>query len=123
LKTISVHSANQRYKAIDGVLFTKDGKTLCTYPEGGKPVYRIPDSVTTIDVGAFYGCSSLISVTIPDSGTRVDAYAFAHCKSLTSVTIPDSVTMVGAAPFSYCTSLKPEVRANIEKRFGKGVFE
>jgi hypothetical protein len=123
LKTISVHPANQRYKAIDGVLFTKDGKTLHTYPAGGKTVYTIPNSVTAIGDRAFSGCASLSSVTIPDRVTTIGGSAFSGCESLSSVTIPASVTSVGNKAFYGCSKLKPEVRAEIEKRFGKGVLE
>jgi hypothetical protein len=167
LKTISVHSANQRYKAIDGVLFTKDGRTLHTYTAGGKTAYRIPNSVTAIGKQAFAECTNLTSVTIPNSVTVIGGSAFSGCRSLTSVTIPDSVTVIGEGAFSWCRSLtsvtipvgvtigratfwdcssltsvtipagvtaigkeafwgcsklKPEVRAEIERRFGKGVF-
>ena len=47
----------------------------------------IPNNVTTIGGYAFYGCSSLTSVTIPNSVTTIGGYAFYGCSSLTSVTI------------------------------------
>ena len=65
----------------------------------------IPDSVTSIRNGTFYGCTSLTSVTIPDSVTSIGRYAFYGCTSLTSVSISDSVTSIGNKAFSDCTSL------------------
>ena len=65
----------------------------------------IPDGVTSIDGNAFWGCSSLTSITIPDSVTNIGLGAFFNCSSLTSITIPDSVTGIGADAFSGCTSL------------------
>ncbi|MBO5855670.1 MAG: leucine-rich repeat domain-containing protein, partial [Alistipes sp.] len=65
----------------------------------------IPDSVTTIDGSVFSGCTSLTSVTIPDSVTTIGYAAFYDCSSLTSVTIPDSVTEIGQCAFDNCTSL------------------
>ena len=65
----------------------------------------IPNSVTSIGNGAFYGCDSLTSVTIPDSVTSIGKEAFANCKSLKSITIPNSVTSIGVDAFVACSSL------------------
>ncbi len=65
----------------------------------------IPKSVTSIGSSAFYGCSSLTSVTIPSSVTSIGNYAFSSCSSLTSLTIPESVTSIGDMAFNYCIGL------------------
>ena len=65
----------------------------------------IPDGVTSIGVGAFFGCSNLTSITIPDSVTSIGEDAFYGCISLTNITIPDSVTSIGEQAFLYCSSL------------------
>ena len=51
---------------------------------------------------AFYGCSSLISVTIPESVKSIGNSAFRSCSGLTSVTIPKSVTSIDWSAFYYC---------------------
>ena len=66
---------------------------------------NIPDSVTSIGDGAFYGCSGLTSVSIPDSVTQIGGSAFYGCSGLTSINIPDSVTSIGNYAFEDCSGL------------------
>ena len=65
----------------------------------------IPDSVTIIGEGAFHACTRLTSIIIPDSVTTIGVNAFYNCSSLTSVTIGDSVTTIGEWAFADCSSL------------------
>ena len=105
LTGIWVAEGNSHYSSdASGVLFNKDKTTLVQCP-GAFAAYAIPDNVTSIGADAFYGCTSLKSVTIPDSVTNIGADAFSHCTSLTSVTIPDSVTSIGEQAFQGCESL------------------
>ena len=66
----------------------------------------IPNSVILISNGAFSGCTSLTSLTIPNSVTHIDASAFRSCTSLGSITIPESVVYIGSYAFYGCTGLE-----------------
>ena len=74
---------------------------------GGNKVEEliIPDSVTSISSGAFYGCAGLTSVIIPNSVTDIGYSAFRDCTGLTSVTIPNSLTRINNNVFYNCTGL------------------
>ena len=48
---------------------------------------EIPNSVTSIGFGAFYGCSGLTSVTIGNSVTSIGNNAFWYCSGLTSIDV------------------------------------
>jgi hypothetical protein len=82
----------------------------------------IPNSVTSIGVSAFGVCSSLTSVTIPDSVTSIGNYAFDECSSLTSVTIPNSVTSIGVSAFYGCSSLTSVTIPNSVTSIGDYAF-
>jgi hypothetical protein len=47
--------------------------------------------------GAFYGCTSLTSVTIPNGVTSIGEYTFQSCTSLTSVTFERADTAIDNA--------------------------
>ena len=106
LKSIEVNSNNNNYASIDGVLFNKQITTLIQYPIGKtQTTYDSPEGVTSIGNNAFYGCTSLTSITIPASVTNIGSQTFQQCTSLTSINIPASVTNIGDSAFQQCTSL------------------
>ena len=106
LSSITVDEGNLNYKIVDGVLYSKDDKTLIAYPiPKSGTTYTIPASVTKIVGEAFSGCSSLTSVTIPASVTSIGNNAFEGCTGLTSVTIPAGVTKIERNAFQGCSGL------------------
>jgi hypothetical protein len=66
---------------------------------------EIPNSVTTIGVSAFRGCTGLTSLSIPNNVTSIGDDAFQNCTGLASVTIPNNVKSIGVAAFRYCSNL------------------
>lgn len=65
----------------------------------------IPSSVLSIGNRVFYDCSSLTSILIPDSVTSIGFSAFYGCGGLTNIRIGNSVTSIGDSAFSYCSKL------------------
>ena len=63
---------------------------------------QIPNSVTSLGLNCFFGCSSLTAITIPNSVKSLGERCFSECSSLTSITIPNSVTSLGSYCFSCC---------------------
>lgn len=106
----SVDYVNKTHYGYSGndLLIIPEGTTTIeeyAYQNANYKCVVIPDSVTSIGIHAFSGCSSLTSITIPDSVTSIGDSAFSSCSNLTSITIPDSVTSIGYGAFSFCSSL------------------
>lgn len=69
----------------------------------------IPNSVTTIGECAFCSCDGLESVKLSDSITSIDYFTFAHCSNLTSIIIPEGVVFLGNNAFTFCKNLESVV--------------
>ncbi|MBR3945615.1 MAG: leucine-rich repeat protein [Bacteroidales bacterium] len=103
-------------------------KAYAFYNANSLTSVTIPNSVTSIGCGAFYGCSGLSgTLTIPNSVTSIGNYAFGGCSGLTTlnfnaencsngsnsigfttltkITIGENVATIPNYAFSGCTSL------------------
>ena len=80
--------------------FVQGGVLYAYFGNGGE--ITIPDGVTRIEPGVFYGRRELTGVGFPASLTSIGAQAFCCCHGLTQVTIPKSVTKIGEGAFSGC---------------------
>ncbi|MFI3231497.1 MAG: leucine-rich repeat domain-containing protein [bacterium] len=105
LESINIDDLDENYRSKDGVLFSKDLKTLILYPLGKKGNYIIPDSVEKIEDRAFKGCIGLTSISIPDSVEKIGEGAFKGCKGLTSMSISAGVEYIERYAFEKCGGL------------------
>lgn len=117
LRKISVSENNQKYSSdFEGVLFSKDRKTLLVYPAGKKEsAYVIPKEVEKIADSAFYGNMNLKYADMSDSVLLIGDQAFYNCSELISVCISSKTTVIGNNAFMGCSSLRHiEVPASTE---------
>ena len=100
---------------------TVDGGNTVYYSEGNCVILRengvlvagcggsaIPNDVTSIASGAFYGSSALEFLSVPEGVTSVGSYAFYGCSAVKTVSLPQSLQYIGAYAFNGCSSL-PEI--------------
>ncbi len=99
----TVDPANAVYSSRNGLLLSKDGRTLVR-GVNGKVV--IPSCVTEIGGSAFEGCRGLRSVVIPDGVLGIGTNAFQYCQALKNMAIPQSVTNIGTRAFTGCSSME-----------------
>ena len=145
IKNIFVNENNTTFSSLDGVLYSKDGKTLIRYCTGrDAEEFIVPDHVEAIGFCAFSGCNflkkvtlndeikdlkeqifylcqSLSEVNIPEGIVEIPDHAFASCPSLKSITIPDSVEVIGQYAFSGCSALE-EISLNKVKVVKNSAF-
>ena len=75
------------------------------YADQSMTTYNVPGTVTAIGEFAF-ARSGLISIDIPQSVSTIEYGAFYHCDSLSKVSIPSSVTEIEAHAFDNTPYLK-----------------
>ncbi len=134
LRKITVDPANEWFRDIDGVLFSKDGKKLILYPVcyGQKPAekenafayadsYTVPGGVERIATFAFLKNEHIRDLTLPDTLKEIGDMAFFGCARLgsfeydeaahallgTGFSLPDGVRVIGADAFSKCVGIAP----------------
>ena len=73
-------------------------------PEGISSV-QVADGITAIPDDAFWGCETLVDVTLPQTVRTIGKGAFGQCVNLTQVNIPEGVTSIGDSAFFLCGSL------------------
>lgn len=106
ITSFSVDSDNKNYKAVDGVLFTLDGKKLLQYPLGSKATsYIVPSGTVTVGNAAFSPCAALTEVYFPETLKTVEPYAFHRCELLSGVYLPSKLESIGSMAFAACPRL------------------
>ncbi len=122
LTSIQVAEGNTAYVDVNGVLFSKDMKTLMVYPaKKAEKSYVIPDGVTTIKEYAF-DRGKFESVEIPDSVTTIEWNAFKNCTAIMSIEIPAGVRSVAGSVFINCQNLNSVTVYSAVTTFGSDVF-
>ncbi len=119
LKEILVDENSKFFKAEDGVLYSKDGKILFSYPAGKEDnSYTLPKEIEKVCSGAFLGCKNLEEILVEEgngfyessNGALIEKetetmVAYPVGNGLTSYTVPDSVKYLDSNVF-YSSILK-----------------
>ena len=86
LECFIVDRENKEYSSEQGVLFSKDKKTLYRYPMAKtSEIYSIPEGVERLNSGSFMFNTHLKTVKIPKSLCKMPSGVFYGCKNLETV--------------------------------------
>lgn len=105
LKEINVDPENDSCASVNGILYSKDMKTLYACPAAYEGKVDIPATVTTIARRAFSGCKLITEIILPDSVVCIEDQAFADCKALKKMVLSDALSTVGKEAFLRCAKL------------------
>ncbi len=131
LTEFAVSENNPYYKAVDGLLISKNGRKLVSVPAGKTGSLTVPEGIEVIGFGAFedsklseikflddanilsfgyrafYNADGITEMHIPASVVAIDYYAFAMCDNLQTVTFAEDNNLNGVyeGAFYGCKSL------------------
>ena len=105
ITSFDVDSGNTFFTAIDGIIYTKDRKTLVMFPRAREEeTYTLPAGTETLGPDSLRAVLKVRNIIIPDSVTSIGARAFFAVKNMNTVSIPDSVKSIAIQAFSYAYS-------------------
>ncbi len=106
LTEINVAPDNNSFVDVDGILFTKDMKTLIQYPIGKTQIsYVVPSTVETIGEDAFRDAEKLENIILPDALTVIEPGALGST-GIKSIRIPEGISVINRSAFNSCKSLE-----------------
>lgn len=80
----------------------------------------IPESVVSIGMKAFYGCTNLTNISFSTGLISIGNQAFAMCTALEEINLPANLTNIGDAAFFQCMNLK-SIYANMSNPSGVSI--
>lgn len=119
LRAVFVDDENPYFCDVNGVLYTKDMKTLLLHPacngdylvDNGlaetNDTFDIPEGVERVANYCFYKNYELVHLTFPSTLKSIGEMSFFSCTSMWTVWLPEGLESIGADAFSYCYSLCP----------------
>ena len=119
-RNIIVNKNNSKFKAIDGVLYSKDGKQLYLYPEGKKGELVILNDVEEIKTHSCRHNLNLHKVELLETIQVIGQSAFEDCKNIENIKINSRT--IGLNAFINCTNLKSIFLGKNVKSIGQWTF-
>ncbi|OLR56131.1 hypothetical protein BHK98_08670 [Hornefia porci] len=98
LEQIDVSEQNPNFTSVDGVMFSKDRKTLLRYPGLRSQEYQIPEGTECIAEGAFSG-AVLKRLELPSTLRRIENQAFRAVYGLEDVVCKSQSVSMGTSVF------------------------
>lgn len=104
IKKFKVEKGNTNFVTVNGVLYSKDLTRLIAYPPADSSVteFAVPQSVTSIDLGAFSQSKYLKKVYILPEIKEIKMHTFYNCSNLEEVYFSKTINYVSENAFDKC---------------------
>lgn len=105
---INIHfeSHTPFFNVVNDVLCNKDCSKIICYPAWkAKGKVTLPDSIITLERGAFSRCSEMTELELHNVNI-INKSCFTDCSSLKRLYCSDLITYIGEWTFAYCSSLE-----------------
>ena len=121
LQAITVDPANQWYKSVDGVLYTKDGTEMLACPEA-KPgtCFAPPAGLKVLRIGAM-SYADFEKIILPEGVESIEEYGFFRSK-VREIWLPQSLQFVRGKAFGGATGLRTVHYGGSEARWQSTVI-
>lgn len=141
---IDVDEENPYLCSKDGIVFSKDMKTLICMPQGFSGAYNLPkgvkhlaehsmvaDNLTsvvlpegleTIGDEAFFWDKNLRNINFPSTLRSIGETAFLKCQLLESIILPEGLKDISRSTFSDCSSIQVLTLPSSLKNIGESAF-
>lgn len=103
LERVQVDPNNSSYQSNDGLLYTKDGKTLLACPRGRQGKVKVIEGTEIVYQGAFIDCPRVTSVDLPATLKMISYREFSRMKGL------EKIAMRSTEPISTAVKAGQEV--------------
>lgn len=120
---VIISDTNPFYCTSEGIVYTKDMKTLIGCPPAlkqSKPV--ISEKTERINDYAFFDCVNLETMIIPDNVIHINNAAFVHCSNMKSIVFPENLVSLSVQMCYYCEKLSDVKLGNTIEVIGSGAF-
>ena len=124
LEKITVDPENETFYSDEyGVLYNKETKALITYPASAPMTsYKIMEGTQIIGENAFHDSMFLKELSFPESLHTIEMGAFGFASGIETFTIPETVKYVGEGAFGYCFALKEVYVLNPDIEFDGMIY-
>lgn len=85
---IVISPENNSFIVTDYAVYSADGKVLHFVTNKNITLFECPESIEIIDVGAFFGCERLGTLTLSKKTAEIRSFALGYCSSMQKLIFP-----------------------------------